>query len=120
MIDLNVTSVIVIVIFLGLLTWTAYAQQFKQPTLSMTMRMFFWNFTTASFITGALIGHWSGSLIPPITGAWGYLIPFLIATLTFDIVWGLTKGWGARHPSRYPVWYILLGIAAGLLFWGQQ
>lgn len=74
--------------------------------------------TAFSYSWGVLLGHWLLNSRHPIASAWGYAFAPASLLGSGDIVWNALKmpsmGW------RKPLPYILFGLAAGCLFWGQM
>lgn len=120
------THLIILVTAVVWLGWTILARKYHNPTISMSLMGMMWNCTTVSLIWGILLGHWAGTSwgdfrpIDPISYSFVFALPFTVPTLVFDIVWLVKKGANVRHGSRWPIWYYILGLPVGLLFWAQD
>lgn len=115
-----ITPILVLSTFAIWIAWTAAARKYGNPTISMWLRDAMWNFTSFALAWGILLGHWTGSyFFPVLEGKFIFTLPFIAATGIFDAVWHIIGNSGRRHWSRYPVWYYLIGIVVGLVFWGQ-
>ena len=115
---LTVTGMMIIVVFVTLLLWTGIAQKYGNPTISMTMRDWAWEWNTTALIAGILISHWYVSLKKPLTRAFGYTLPFILGYLAFDLVWffkDYVNGW-----YRWPIIPHVVGLVVGSFFWGQS
>ena len=114
---MNLTEYIVIATIVILLTYDVIAVKIGEPTESMVLRDWAMDFTALPFTAGFLVGHWFFPRQTFFVSGWMYALPILISLLIFDIVWKAKKL--PRHWSRYPGWYFILGVPAGMYLWGQ-
>lgn len=114
---ISLTGLIIIVVFVVILGYTAISRKYGQPTISMQLRDWGYEYNSTVYVAGVLIGHWYLNSLHPIQGlGWITLIPFALY-LAYDIVWaaeGFRHGW-----YRWPLIPFVLGIVFGAIFWGQ-
>jgi hypothetical protein len=73
--------------------------------------------TAIPYLFGFLMGHWFVNVRIPLVSAWGYGAGELILLSAWDVGWALLKC--PRVWYRWAPIYLVLGMAAGALVWGQ-
>lgn len=116
--EMTVTGWVIVGTIVLLLGYDAIVGLIKQPTESQVLRDWGWRWNTLPFCAGFLLGHWFFPRVAVSFTAWGYAIPILLILLVWDIAWWQIKG-DERAWYRWPGWYALLGIPAGVFLWGQ-
>jgi hypothetical protein len=115
---MSITGWVIIATIVLLLVYDGIVGLLKQPTESQVLREWGWKFNTLPFCAGFLLGHWFFPRVSVSFTAWGYAIPLLVGLLAWDIAWGHYAS-NRRAWFRWPGWYALLGIPAGVFLWGQ-
>lgn len=114
------TQIFIIVIILAVLVYDGLVSSLNQPTESTVMRAWAWKFNTFPFAAGLVLGHWFFNIPHPNYSAWGYAIPILGALGVWDLTWHFISKDKPEHPwYRWPGFYALIGIVAGMFLWGQ-
>lgn len=115
---MNITEAVVIAVIVILLAYDVVALKIGQPTESMVLRDWGWEFSALPFTAGFLTGHWFFPRQTFFVSGWMYALPILVALIIFDLVWKY-KAQSRKSWFRYPGMYFLLGIPAGMYLWGQ-
>lgn len=96
-----------------LLVGTVFAYDMKWMTVSNKMKFFGTAHNWLPYSLGVLMGHWFGYDAP------GHII-FWPAAFLPGLFIGLIENRVKWWPTKHPVFWLFLGIPAGMWFWGAN
>lgn len=104
--------------FVFVLGLTVVAAINKQETVSTTLQRWATNSNWFGLLFGTLIGHWFMPDAPHKIISWPIaLIPILLVGI---LDFGDERWWHRPKWSKFPGWWVLLGILNGAFLWGSN
>lgn len=113
-----ITYGVIVGTFLGWIGWDVYLAMHGAATESMILARWASHTIFLPHLIGFLCGHWFFPRSHLWTSGWMWALPIWALLGVWDVVY-------AYHPTywqqlaRFPLWWVLIGIATGSYLWGQ-